>query len=743
MPDRREFLKQSAAAVAAAALAARAGADGVAPASPDPQEACGALAAPRRRLSDAVHALTERAMRGEFGRAAVPAPYRLSDRVDTRRMSEDMKGAHAVRLAAETAPLRIEPEELIVGSATFREAIEHRVPFHDVTSVSHTTLGFDKALRIGYRGLRSEITERVARGGLDAKGLELLDGMRMCIDAAGVWHGRHVEALRQRMAGETGEQRARTARVLAALERVPENPPATFHEAVQALWFLFAFQRLCGTWSGLGRVDQMLGPFLARDLAAARITLDEARELLAHFWAKGVEWCLGPVNRGSGDGQHYQNVILAGSDEDGREVTNEVTYLILDVVEELRISDYPIAVRLHRGTPERLLRRVAEVQRRGGGIVALYNEETVIRAMTRFGYPLREARSFANDGCWEVLVPGKTTFSYVPFDALIPLQQTLQLTADGPASPPEYATFEELYGAYRVALDSQVDGVQRMADGWAASGHACPLVSLMVEDCIERGRGYFERGSHYTVLSPHAGGIANVADSLLVIRTLVYEQRSISLAGLVEALRADWAGHEPLRKQIATRLAFYGNDDERADAMAKRVFDDYVTIVEKVRERDGVQRPAGISTFGRQIEWTAHRLATADGHRKGEYLASNLSPTPGADRRGPSAAIRSYCALDLERLPNGGTLELKIVPQSVRGERGVRALVGLMRTFVELGGYFMHVDVVDTDLLLDAQRHPDRYPGLAVRTAGWSARFATLDRSWQDMVIRRTQQTVA
>jgi len=743
MPGRREFLQRTAVAVATAALAAQGRATelGVpAPAIPEDQMAGSDR---RRRLSDAVHALTERAMRGEFGLATIYAPFRLSDRVDTRGMSEEMKAAHAVRLAAETAPLRIEPEELIVGSATFREAIEHRVPFHGVSSVSHTTLGFAKALRIGYRGLRAQIDARLARGGLDAKGLELLEAMRMCIDAAGVWQRRHVDALRERMARETGEQRLRTERVLAALKRVPENPPETFHEAVQSLWMLFAFQRLCGNWSGLGRVDQMLGAYLERDLKAGRITLDEARELIAHFWAKGVEWCLGPMNRGSGDAQHYQNVILAGVDEDGHEVTNDVTYLILDVVEELHISDYPIAVRLNRQTPERLLRRVAEVQRRGGGIVALYNEETVLRALTRFGYSLREARSFTNDGCWEVLVPGKTTFSYVPFDALLPLQETLQVAAEGRGSPPAFASFDALYSAYREALERQVDGVQRVADGWAASGHPCPLVSLLVDDCIERGRGYFERGSHYTVLAPHAGGIANVADSLLAIRTLVFEEGSVSLHELVEALRADWEGREPLRRQIATRLAFYGNDDERADAMARRVFDDYVTIVEKVRERNGVLRPAGISTFGRQIEWTAHRLATADGHRKGEYLASNLSPTPGADRKGPSAAIRSYCSLDLERLPNGGTLELKILPQSVQGETGVRALVGLMRTFVELGGFFLHVDVVDTGMLRDAQRHPEKYPDLSVRIAGWSARFATLEKSWQDMVIERTQQVVS
>jgi formate C-acetyltransferase len=211
----------------------------------------------------------------------------------------------------------------------------------------------------------------------------------------------------------------------------------------------------------------------------------------------------------------------------------------------------------------------------------------------------------------------------------------------------------------------------------------------------------------------------------------------------VAVLRSDWEDHEPLRRYIRSRIPSYGNDDEEADAMLRRVFDDYSELVGRVRERDGVKRPCGISTFGREIEWAAPRgarKASPDGHRLGAVLATNFSPSPGTDVEGPTAAVKSYCKMDFTRTPNGATLELKLDPGSTRGEEGLEALVGLLRTFIELRGFYLQIDVVDSAMLLDAQQHPDKYPNLAVRISGWSARFATLSKEWQDMIIARTQQ---
>ena len=526
--------------------------------------------------------------------------------------------------------------------------------------------------------------------------------------------------------------------IIDTLENVPENPPRNFREAVQSLWSLYAFHRLMGNWSGIGRFDQMLWPYLEADLQKGKITLDEARELIAHFWIKGTEW-IGEFN-GSGDAQFYQNIILGGIDKDGNEVTNPITYLVLDVVEELHISDYPIAVRIGDHTPEKLFRRIAEVQRFGGGIVSMYNENTVIDGLVQFGYPLEEAREFTNDGCWEAIIPGKTAFIYSPCDMMQPLFRALNLDKDVPL---EADDFETVYGRFTAELGREIDNLQKALDGsWNDPNNPNPLVSMFVEGCIEKGRGYYERGPKYTVNGIHYGGVSDTANSLLVLKKLVFEENYIGLNHFVNILRHNWEGNEGLRRLVQNRFTFYGNDHAEADDMMKRVFDDYTSIVGRVKERNGLKRPCGISTFGREIDWRMARRATPEGSRVGDILATNCSPTPGSDRKGPTAVLNSYCKLDFTRCPNGATVELKVLPDSVKDENGIAALVALAKTFREKGGFYMHIDVVDSATLIDAQMHPEKYPNLPVRVAGWSARFTTLCKEWQDMVIQRTQQIV-
>lgn len=702
------------------------------------------MSPPVSRLSDRTRRLAARARSGEWGRSMTDPHLVLDDVGEWRTFSPHRQFAECISLIAAQAPLRIVPGEKVVGSATLLPATRHTVPVYSAESgepafrgTSHTTLGFDRALDIGYAGLRQRIEERIARGGLEDEGREVLESMRTCLEALLHWQQRHVDLLERWVAESSGRERRQYREVLNSLRPVPENPPENFRQAVQSLWMSFCFQRLCGNWPGIGRMDKMLGPYLRRDLGRGAITLEEARELLAHFWIKGCDWVGVETERTGGDAQFYQNVVLAGVDEDGEEVTNEVTYLILDVVEELRINEFPIAVRIGPSTPQALLRRVAEVQRLGGGMVAVYNEPQIIRSLVDFGYPPEEARDFANDGCWEVIVPGKTSFGYCPFDTLALLQEVLGVTTGG--AIPRYESFEALYAAFRRRLAEQVAEVQSQIDGTINSTPA-PLASLLVEGCIENARGYNAGGPKYTVRAPHAGGIPDVANSLLVIRKLVFEEGRLSLEELVEVLRADWEGHEGLRREINRSFDFYGNDAAEADAMARRVFDDFLEEVGRVRDRAGVLRPPGVSTFGREIQWRPQRGATAGGRHEGDILAMNFSPSPGTDRRGPTAVIKSHCAMGLERLTNGTALELKLHPSSVEDGAAVEAMVALMRSFVQLGGIFLHVDVVDDEVLREAQRNPEDYQGLAVRVSGWSARFVTLDEEWQEMVINRTTQ---
>lgn len=692
-------------------------------------------ALPRLRLSEASHRLAFAGASGHWGRAMVTAGDALPR---DPGWSWERYCAEAVRYLAQNAPLRIEPEELLVGASTYAEARAHRVPGTPLASISHVTTDYSLGLRLGYRGLRRQLEQALLGGGGDARARDFWECQLICLASACGWHDRYREALRELVASTTGEQQEHYHRVLSAAAEVPERPPKTFHEAVQALWFLWEFQRLCGNWTGLGRLDEMLGPYLRQDLAEERLTLDEAREVLAHFLIKGTEWRTGE-DCGSGDAQNYQNIVLAGVNAEGHEVCNEVTYLVLDIIEELRISEFPVTVRVNEDTPERLYRRTAEVMRLGGGVVAIYNEEVIIASLLKLGFDLHTARTFTNDGCWEILIPGRSCFSYLPFDCMQLLQQTLGLAPD--AETPDYPSFDDLYADFTSRLRATVQGLHEAAVAGRgdreASQHPSALLCLLIPAALERGRGYYDGGPEFYLRAPHAGGIVDAADSLQVLREWVYTQQELTLAEFADVLRRNWKGRERLRRRIRQSGKLFGNDAPE-DEMLVRLFNDFTAIVREIGRGSEVVFAAGISTFGRQIAWAPQRLASPHGFHAGEYQSNNLSPAPGTDRRGPTAVIKSYCKLDFTRLPNGGPLELRLHPSMVKGEDGLLATVGLLKTLRSLGGFYLSIDVVDVRTLRDAQEHPERYLNLSVRIAGWSSHFVSLDRQWQEMIIERT-----
>ena len=689
-----------------------------------------------KRLCNRTRELAAIALTGTHGRSMKPATAVLES--TTEYVSPNLRYAEACKLAAETAPLRMLEGEQLVGEATLLEAVHHMTPICGVQSTSHTTLDFQRVLREGMRGIRIAIADAIAAHG-DSEA-DLYVSLLSCIDAIRIRHRLYVEELRERIdRTETPEVAAHWRLVRESLLPVPDQPAKTFRQAVQSLWFVYAFQRLMGNWSGVGRLDLMVGPYLEHDLAAGIITVDEARELLAHFWIKGCEW-IGTREHESGDAQHYQNIVLGGVDSKNKQVLNHVTWLVLDIVEELHISDFPVAVRVGKKTPTKLFRRIAEIQRLGGGIVSIYNDDTVLPALTGFGYSEEEAWSYANDGCWEVLIPGKTAFSYRPFDALKILQGTLGLGPDNHTIP-DVEDFESLYRLFVADLEEALNRINDEIDNRFTQGPPTPLLSMLVDGCIETGRSYHRRGARFSVCAPHAGGLPDVANSLIAIKRYVFELRRYALRELVNLAQKNWNGSENDRLRVWNDSVLYGNDDPDADGMFSRVFYDYTRLVAKHSFRNGAYRPAGVSTFGREVsDFFGDRTATVFGKKREDILAPNMSPTPGSDRLGPNSVVASYCSVDFGRLPNGTPLDLKLNPTTLKTDQGVNALTALLRTFIEKGGWYLQVDVIDTATLRDAQRHPERYPNLSVRISGWSARFATLSPEWQELVIARTEQ---
>ena len=438
--------------------------------------------------------------------------------------------AAVAKIAAE-APVRICAGEKISGAATLGGALKHCVPAYFrgepvFPGVSHLTVDYKTVLSGGYEGLRARICAAEAACA-DRQKLPFYRSLKNAVDSFEAWHARYLAALAGRREYENNYR---------ILSRVPKYGATCFYEAVQSIWFTFAFLRLCGNWPGIGRLDALLGGYLKRDLAEGRLTLAEAREILAHFFIKGCEWITGKSD-GSGDAQHYQNIVLAGTDGRGRDVTNEVTYLVLDIVEELGIGDFPIAVRIGKNTEEKLLVRIAEVIRHGGGIVAVYNEDLILKSLAGYGYPAEEAAEFANDGCWEVQIPGKTQFTYIPVDALALLQKKTLNGYEGVS----FDSFEALYAKFTADLNEKTEAIfSEVAGGFGQISEdpkqwrwkevfPCTVISLFEEDCIGRGLSYLEGGAVYNVFSPHIGGVADAANSLLLQR--VYGDSQEKLGG--------------------------------------------------------------------------------------------------------------------------------------------------------------------------------------------------------------------
>lgn len=643
----------------------------------------------------------------------------------------------AITEIAKNAPIRICGGELLSGAATLGAAIDHKVPaFVDgnyvCSSISHLTVDFEKVLKKGWNGLLSEIEESEKEHSDDEKKLRFLKSCRVCIDAFFIYRQRYLDSLKDMKGYEDNYKN---------LLKVPAEPATNFYEAVQSIWFTFSFLRLCGNWPGIGRIDEMLEPYLEKDLASGAITIERAREILAHFFIKGCEWICGG-DYGSGDAQHYQNLVLSGIDENGRDVTGKVTYLVLDIIEELGIGDFPTTVRINKNTDEKLIARVAEVIKYGGGIIAIYNEDLILDSLTSYGYELSEARKFANDGCWEVQIPGKTYFMYMPFDSLKILQDA---TLDKYSGSKTYESFDELLSQYKKDLSDEVAEIieeRKRAffvpecDRWKDQ-FPCTVISLWEEGCIKKALNYREGGPIYNVASPHIGGLPDTANSLYAIKKLVFDEKKISLEKLCEALRNDWKGEEKLYTYIRANYRFFGNDNDEVDLIANDILVSFADMCKELGKNLPVMFPSGVSTFGRQIEWAPFRMAAAQGTKAHSILSGNMSPTPGTDKDGATAIIRSYCKCSLVRQTTGAALDISLLPSSVKGDDGVAAISGLIKGFVKLGGYFMQLDVTDAEILRCAQKCPEDYETLSVRVSGWNARFITLDKEWQDMIIER------
>jgi pyruvate formate-lyase/glycerol dehydratase family glycyl radical enzyme len=641
-------------------------------------------------------------------------------------------------------------------AGVFTEFMEQRAPGHTVLD--------DKIYSRGLLDFVADIDGAVAR--LDRtrdpeawEKSEALASMRIACEAVMRFAERHADLALEQARTETDPIRRGELETIAAVcRRVPKHAPRTFHEALQGYWFchLAVITELNG-WDAFnpGHLDQHLLPFYERGLNDGSLTRESARELLECFFVKfnnhPAPPKVGVTAAESGTYTDFANINLAGLKADGSDGSNAITHLLLDVIDEMHLLQPSSNLQLSRKTPDAVLKHTLEVVRKGYGFPSIFNADAVVEEQLRQGKRIEDARAGGCSGCVEVGAFGKEAYiltGYFNLPKMLELalhdgRDPLTGRQLGPhtGDPATFASVDDLFLAFesqlRHFIDIKVVGNQTIGQMYATLMPA-PFLSVLIDDCIATGRDYNAGGARYNNTFIQGVGIGTITDSLAAIDAVVFADRRISLPDLVSALDDDFSGQDTLRARVVNRAPKYGNDDDRADHLMRRVFEGFFAAVDgRPAPRRGVHRIEMLPTTS-HVYFGSMTGATPDGRQRGRPLSEGISPVQGADRRGPTAVCRSAAKMDHVR--TGGTLlNMKFTPSLLEGDEGVRTLGSLVRSYFRMDGHHVQFNVVTADTLRAAQANPDEYRGLIVRVAGYSDYFCDLSRALQDEIITRTE----
>jgi formate C-acetyltransferase len=622
---------------------------------------------------------------------------------------------------------------------------------------------YEKIFQVGLKGLMRQAQDRllaldreVPLHYLDQK--EFLQAVVIALEAVVHFARRHSRLAREMAARASQEEdRRRLDEIAAVCEWVPENPPRSLLEALQSFFFIHLARYIEYSTLGIGvRFDKVFGPYYEKDLRSGKITREEALELLQLLWVKFHELGLiySPMLSGIYGGvESLQALTIGGVGPDGRDLTNEMTYLVLETAETMRTLEPSLVLRYHEGTPDRLLTRATEVIRTGVGYPSFFNDRALIPTLQGWGVPLEEARDYAITGCVYLEIPGKNIARRAMGALVLPkclwwaLHQGVNPKTKEPwgAPTPDPATFRNMDDLMEAYLEQvrfffgRLNKIENTCRALYEKYLPRPFYSAVLEGCIERGQdsrrwAYPSRVHDFCVII----GPTNVADSLAAIQKVIFEDRKITMARLIEALDHNWEGYEEVR-QMMLRAPKYGNDDEYADQIAARIHHRTSEALAEFTDRFG--NPcrgdgSGVSgTYGLAL----HTPATPDGRRAGDpFSDATLSPSQGRDTRGPTAVLNSAAKIDTRKTYNH-LLNQKFLPSMLEGEMKP-IFVSYLRTWGDLGISHIQFNVIDRETLLAAQKNPERYSDLIVRVAGYSAYFVDLSKGLQDSIIARTEQ---
>jgi formate C-acetyltransferase len=685
-------------------------------------------------------------------------PYRVSD--EAMRVQRDViipfwrNRTMRERIFHEMAP----EWKDAYAAGVFTEFMEQRAP-------GHTVLG-DVIYRRGLADVKQEIEGRL--GDLDFIGdaraydeEQELKAMAIAIDAVIRFAERHAEKAEELATGEADPRRkAELEEIAKVCRRVPAHRPRTFREALQSYWFvhLAVILELNG-WDSFcpGRFDQHLNPFYQADVANGTLTRESARELLGCLWVKfnsqPAPPKVGVTAAESATYTDFANINNGGLTPEGESAVNDVTYLILDVIDEMRLLQPSSNLQVSAKNPDAFVRRGLEIVRKGWGQPSLFNADMVVCELVRQGKAVEDARAGGISGCVESGAFGREAYILTGY---FNLPKVLEITLNNGVDPRTgkkvgietgdplaFANYDELFGAFRRQLQHLIDVKMRgnsVIERLYARNMPAPFLSTLVDGCICKGRDYNDGGPVYNTSYIQGVGPGTCADSLSAIRHLVFEQRKLAMRELLAALKANFDGYERTRLLLWNRTPKYGNDDERADSILRCVFEAYAGAIDgRPNTRGGTCHPNWLSTTC-HVYFGSVTGATPDGRRAGEALSDGISPVQGADRLGPTAVLKSASRIDHAR--TGGTLlNQKFTPRILEGEEGLNNLLHLVRAWFRLGGHHIQFNVVTAETLRKAKADPEKHRDLIVRVAGYSDYFCDLTEALQNEIIARTEQT--
>ncbi len=605
---------------------------------------------------------------------------------------------------------------------------------------------------------------RNAAGPLNADQAAFYRSVRLAISGIRGMAGNLADEA-ERLALLPGTAAARKSELLesaAACRHVPYGPARTFLEGVQACWLVHIALNLEDFEQGLsfGRLDRILYPLYRADIDSGRLTRERATEILASFSLKTCETI--PVYSEridrffSGNGV-AQAITVGGTDERGRDVTNELSGAILDAYAQVRTREPALHVRVHGSTPPWLLERAARVLQLGCGKPSIMGDDAIVRALTASGISRDHARDYAVIGCVEMCSQGRTYNSSdaALFNLPICLEQALNegrqfgaRSRIGAATPPVAAmrSFDDVVGAFRLQVSRGIDDMaevitrlEKVYRLWRTT----PVNSMLTEGCMERGLDVTWGAALYDFTSIQAAGLATAGDSLYAIKKLVFDERRMTLPELVAILKNNFRGREDLRTEMKCRMPRYGNGVPESDAMTQTAADAFTDAVTACVNSRGGRYIPGFYSMTCHIGFGKKTGALPDGRRAGERLSNGLAPVDGTECAGPTAVLRSAASLDSSRWGNCYALNLKFDRKTIGGDAGARALSGLLGNFIKSGGMQVQVNVLDADMLRAAQKDPRSYPGIVVRVAGYCAYFTDLQPAVQDEIIERTAHGIS